>query len=251
MRSRRDFLLILEIASPGFAADQHKAQEFEGLRFTEPALFAVLRRMAAELDQAGLVRVQRQRELPQPFVHRVSKAASVALMLEAHDCVIGVPDHDHVARGLAPSPALGPEIENVVEIDVREQRRNHRALARPFSSIVTIPSSRTPARSHFWTSRMMRLSPTRCFRKRTTHSWETSVKNDRMSASRMKFTYPALSTGRRSRRRCDARSSRFRDARGLPPVPARATGAAHPQRQRSRAARSASGCATGSPPCAR
>jgi hypothetical protein len=28
-------------------------------------------------------------------------------MLEAHDCVIGVPDHDHVARGLAPSPAFG------------------------------------------------------------------------------------------------------------------------------------------------
>ena len=52
----------------------------------------------------------------------------------------------------------------------------------PFSSIVTAPSSRTPARSHFWTSRRRRLSPIRCSRKRTTHSWETSVKNDRMSA---------------------------------------------------------------------
>src|SRR5260370_6441815 len=36
---------------------------------------------------------------------------------------------------------------------------------------------------------MMRLSPIRCSRKRTTHSWETSVKNDRMSASSMKFTF--------------------------------------------------------------
>jgi hypothetical protein len=43
-------------------------------------------------------------------------------MLEADDEVVGVPDHDHVARGLAPSPALGPEVEDVVEIDVREQR---------------------------------------------------------------------------------------------------------------------------------
>jgi hypothetical protein len=43
-------------------------------------------------------------------------------MLETHDDVVGVPDHDHVARGLAPSPARGPEVENVVEIDVREQR---------------------------------------------------------------------------------------------------------------------------------
>src|SRR5207248_8672862 len=53
----------------------------------------------------------------------------------------------------------------------------------PFSSIVTVPSSRMPDRNHFWTSRMMRLSPIRCSRTRTTHCWETSVKNDRMSAS--------------------------------------------------------------------
>src|ERR1700722_9081744 len=62
----------------------------------------------------------------------------------------------------------------------------------PFFSIVTIPSSRMPDRNHFWTSRMMRLSPIRCSRKRTTHCWETSVKNDRMSASSMKFTFLLL-----------------------------------------------------------
>jgi hypothetical protein len=39
-------------------------------------------------------------------------------MLEAHDCVIGVPDHDHVARGLAPSPAFGPEVKDVMKINV-------------------------------------------------------------------------------------------------------------------------------------
>jgi hypothetical protein len=51
-----------------------------------------------------------------------------------------------------------------------------------------IPSarlSRTPARNHFWMSRRMRLSPIRCSRKRTAHSWE--VKNDRISASSMKW----------------------------------------------------------------
>jgi len=53
-------------------------------------------------------------------------------MLEAHDCVIGVPDHDHVARGLVPSPAFGPEVKDVMKIYVREQRRNHRTLPRPF-----------------------------------------------------------------------------------------------------------------------
>jgi hypothetical protein len=46
----------LEITPPGLRADQHKAQELEGLRLATPALLAVLRRKAAELDQPGLAR---------------------------------------------------------------------------------------------------------------------------------------------------------------------------------------------------
>jgi len=84
-----------------------------------------------ELNQAGLLRMKRQRELPQPVAHRVPEAAGVALMLEANDDIVGIPDHDHVALGLAPSPAFGPKIEDVVKVDVREQWRNHRALTRP------------------------------------------------------------------------------------------------------------------------
>ena len=59
-----------------------------------------------------------------------NEAPGVRLVLEADDDVVGVPDYDHVARGLAPSPAFGPKIENVMEVDVCEQRRNHRALRR-------------------------------------------------------------------------------------------------------------------------
>jgi len=47
--------------------------------------------------------MQRQREPPQLFTHRGSKTPSVVLMLEADDKIVGVPDYDHVARGLAPS----------------------------------------------------------------------------------------------------------------------------------------------------
>src|SRR4051812_29040413 len=45
--------------------------------------------------------------------------------------VIRVTDDDHVARGLAPSPALGPEIERVVQVDVGQERRDHRPLPGP------------------------------------------------------------------------------------------------------------------------
>src|SRR3979490_1286429 len=58
----------------------------------------------------------------------------------------------------------------------------------PLSLTETTPSSRMPAFSHFWIRRMMRRSPIRCSRKRISHCWLISSKNDRMSASRMKLT---------------------------------------------------------------
>jgi hypothetical protein len=43
-------------------------------------------------------------------------------MLEADDDVVGIANHAHVAQGRAPSPALSPKIEDVVEVNVREQQ---------------------------------------------------------------------------------------------------------------------------------
>ena len=57
------------------------------VRFAEPAPGAPCRRMAAELEQAGLVRMERQRELLQPRTHRVPEALGVRLVLEA-ECVL-------------------------------------------------------------------------------------------------------------------------------------------------------------------
>src|SRR5205823_4135770 len=34
---------------------------------------------------------------------------------------------DHVAPGLLPSPALSPKVEAVMQVDIGEDRRNHRA----------------------------------------------------------------------------------------------------------------------------
>ena len=46
----------------------------------------------------------------------------VRFVLEADDNVISIPHEDHVARGLVPSPARGPEVEHVMQVDVGEQR---------------------------------------------------------------------------------------------------------------------------------
>ena len=52
-------------------------------------------------------------------------------MRKSNDDIVGVSHDHHSARGLVPSPALGPQIEHVVQVDVGEQRRNHRPLPRP------------------------------------------------------------------------------------------------------------------------
>src|SRR6266567_1831111 len=49
----------LEFARSGLAADEGEAQEVEGLRFAEPAPLTAFRRIASELDQPGLLRMQR------------------------------------------------------------------------------------------------------------------------------------------------------------------------------------------------
>src|SRR3954453_22036485 len=120
-----------ELTLAGLAADEGEAEKGEGLRLAETAPGALDRREAAELDQAGLVRMQRQRELLQPRAHRVPEAPGVGLVLEADHDVVRVAHDDHVARGLAPSPALGPEVEDVVQVEVGEERRDHRPLSGP------------------------------------------------------------------------------------------------------------------------
>jgi hypothetical protein len=54
------FPLEEEFAPSRLAADKGHTDEVESLRFAEPALLAVVRRVASKLNQAGLFRMQRQ-----------------------------------------------------------------------------------------------------------------------------------------------------------------------------------------------
>src|SRR5262249_9377088 len=59
------------------------------------------------------------------------EASGLGLVLESDDEIVGIAHDDHVARGLTPSPALGPEIEDVVQVDVCKKWRCHRPLPGP------------------------------------------------------------------------------------------------------------------------
>ena len=114
--------LKLEGSPARFTADEGEAHECEGLRSTDTAFLAIDRRAAAELDHAGLARMERQRERREPLAHRIEEATCVVLMLETGHQIIGVAHDDHVASGLLLSPAFGPQIEYVVQVDVAEER---------------------------------------------------------------------------------------------------------------------------------
>src|ERR1700747_3746541 len=121
----------LEFSRSGLAADEGETQEVEGLRFAESAPLAAFRRKAPELDDPGLLGIQRQRKLLQPITHLVQEAPGIVLMLETDDEIVGIAHDDHITRGLAPSPACGPEVEGIVQVDVGKQRRDHRTLPGP------------------------------------------------------------------------------------------------------------------------
>ena len=65
--------------------------------------------------------VQRQFELAQSFLEIAQERLRLMLVLEADNGVIRVSDDDHVA-GRPAAPAMGPLIEHVVQIDVRQDR---------------------------------------------------------------------------------------------------------------------------------
>jgi hypothetical protein len=63
-------------------------------------------RPPAELDQPGLLRVERQRELRKPLSHHVEKPTSLGLAPEADHQIVRTARDDYGDSGLRPTPAF-------------------------------------------------------------------------------------------------------------------------------------------------
>jgi len=111
-----------ELAAVAFRADMREPQEVESSQPPCPRVRSVRLRVTSERDQAGFLRVQFQPKLCQPFPQIVEEPASVRLVLEADDCVIRVADNDRIPAGMTLAPLLHPQVIDVVQIDVRQQR---------------------------------------------------------------------------------------------------------------------------------
>jgi hypothetical protein len=99
---------------PVFSTDVREAKEIERLRFAKTFLLAGGGGKAAKRNQSGLVRMQLQRKLLQPFSHHVPETPGIGFVLEANHDIVRVAHDDHVAGGLTSSPTISPKIEDVV-----------------------------------------------------------------------------------------------------------------------------------------
>jgi len=111
-------------------ADVLEAEKIEGLRLAQSEALSVRRRVASELEQSRLFRVQFQLELLHSFFQFRPEPFGLVFELESNHNVVGVAHHDYIAaRPLLP-PCLNPEIKDVMKVDVRQQRRCTSALRR-------------------------------------------------------------------------------------------------------------------------
>ena len=97
-------------------------QEIECLRLTVAPFCSALGSVPAELDQAGFVRVQGERELSQALLKINQETLRIMPVLEANDRIIGIPHDDNIARRVALAPLLDPEIVDIMEEEVGQER---------------------------------------------------------------------------------------------------------------------------------
>ncbi len=112
------------------SADMREAEEVEGLRLAQTSALPVGRRMASERDQARLFRVQFQLELLHAFFQLRPEPLGLVFVLEPNHDVVRITHHDHIAMRPLLTPCLNPEIEDVMEVDIRQQRRCTSTLRR-------------------------------------------------------------------------------------------------------------------------
>jgi hypothetical protein len=97
-------------------------RNLEGLRLAEATRPSTFSGEPAELDQPRLLGRQLQAELRQPSAKIGQEALSLIPILETDHVIVSEARDDHVTTRVPPPPLVGPQVEHVVEVDVREQR---------------------------------------------------------------------------------------------------------------------------------
>ena len=113
-----------EFSVPTCRAVMREAEKVErlGPPFAEPV--TPFGSVFAEHDQPGLFLMKREAKLDQSLGEAGQHLPCVRLALEGHHKVVGIP-HDRYTAVRLPTPAMNPEIEDVVQEDIGQERRDH------------------------------------------------------------------------------------------------------------------------------
>jgi len=103
-------------------------EEVERFRLAQTTLRSTLGSVSAELNEAGLFRMQTKCKRREAFSEIVQETLGITPMLEPDDLIIGIAHDDHVAFGITRAPLRDPEIVDIMEVRVRKKRRYHRTL---------------------------------------------------------------------------------------------------------------------------
>ncbi len=111
-----------KVPLPVCPADMRETQKVErlGLAFSSP--FPALFGIPPELDPARFIWMEFQPKLPQPFLVVFQKTVRFRPVLETEDAIIGLTNDDDVSLRALLAPDLHPEIKDVVQIDIGQQR---------------------------------------------------------------------------------------------------------------------------------
>src|SRR5580704_5436651 len=113
-------------------ADMRKAEKVECLRFPFSTPLPVVDRKRTKLQQPRFLGMQFQVELSHSLSEFRPKLIGLRFALKAHHDVVRESHDDDLAMRPLPTPCLDPQVERVVKVDVRQERRSTSALRRPF-----------------------------------------------------------------------------------------------------------------------
>src|SRR5260370_41884369 len=114
--------LELEAPLPGLPARVRETEEAERLRLAEATGRSPLGGIPPELDQPRLLGIQLQVERREPAAQIRPEPLSVIPMLEPHHEVVSETHDQHVTARVPTPPLVSPQVENVVQVDVRQER---------------------------------------------------------------------------------------------------------------------------------
>src|SRR5262245_32316554 len=109
---------------PGFATKEGHPQERKFLRFLSPSV-GIGPCISSEFKMPRFLLSQFQMELPHAITKAFKKGLGIRLVLETRQEIIGKAGQIGFAPTLTTHPALEPDIQNVMEVDIGKERREY------------------------------------------------------------------------------------------------------------------------------